>query len=96
MLDRIDIYVEVPHVDYEKLSSDRLDESSASIRARVQTARERRRVRFEGTDIVCPVREPDCRNSDMRVAEVRHFCKSDEAGDSLVRAAISRLNLSIQ
>ena len=33
-------------------------------------------------------------NSDMRVAEVRKFCKLDEAGDSLVRAAMSQLNLS--
>jgi magnesium chelatase family protein len=86
MLDRIDIHVEVPRVDYEKLSSDRLGESSSSIRERVQAARERQRVRFEGTDIVC--------NSDMRVAEVHQFCKLDEAGDSLVRAAMSQLNLS--
>jgi magnesium chelatase family protein len=86
MLDRIDIHIEVPRVDYEKLSSDRLGESSASIRERVQAARERQRVRFEGTDIVC--------NSDMRVSEVRKFCKLDEAGDSLVRAAMSQLNLS--
>jgi magnesium chelatase family protein len=73
-------------VDYEKLSSDRLGESSASIRKRVQAARKRQRVRFEGTDVVS--------NSNMRVAEVRKFCKMDEAEDSLVRAAMSRLNLS--
>lgn len=68
----IDIHIEVPRVDYEKLSSDRLGESSASIRELVQAARERQRVRFEGSDIVC--------NSDMRVAEVRKFCKLNEAG----------------
>jgi magnesium chelatase family protein len=34
MLDRIDIHIEVPLVDYEELSSDRLGESSASIRER--------------------------------------------------------------
>jgi magnesium chelatase family protein len=79
VLGGIDIHIEVPRVDYEKLSSDRLGESSALIRERVQAARERQRVRFEGSDIVC--------NSDMRVAEVRKFCKLDEAGDSLIRAA---------
>jgi magnesium chelatase family protein len=52
----------------------------------VQAARERQPIRFKGSDIVC--------NSDMRVAEVRKFCKLDEAGDSLVRAAMSQLNLS--
>jgi len=38
LLDRIDIHIEVPRVDYEKLSSDRVGESSEIIRARVQTA----------------------------------------------------------
>jgi magnesium chelatase family protein len=42
--------------------------------------------RFAGTNIVC--------NADMRVAEVRKFCKLDETGDSLVRAAMSQMNLS--
>jgi len=40
MLDRIDIHIEVPRVDYEKLSSDRLGESSASIRERVHRKRD--------------------------------------------------------
>ena len=86
VLGRIDIHVEVPRVDYEKLRSDRLGENLASIRERVQAARERQSVRFEGTDIVC--------NSDMRVAEVRKFCRLDEAGDNLVRQAMSQLDLS--
>jgi magnesium chelatase family protein len=58
LLDRIDIHVEVSEVDYEKLSSDRVGELSASIRERVQAARERQRARFKGSDIVCPVWEP--------------------------------------
>jgi magnesium chelatase family protein len=58
MLDRIDIHIEVPRVDYEKLSSDRLEESSATIRQRVQAARQRQLERFAGTNIVCPVLEP--------------------------------------
>jgi magnesium chelatase family protein len=57
VLDRIDIHVEVPRVDYEKLSSDRLGESSATIRERVQSAREWQQARFEGLDIVCPMQE---------------------------------------
>ena len=89
MLDRIDIHIEVPHVDYEKLSSDRLGEPSAVIRARVQSARDLQTQRFlnnRASQVVC--------NADMRVAEVRQFCKLDEAGDRLVRAAMSQLNLS--
>ena len=47
LLDRIDIHVEVPRVEYEKLSGDRLGELSAAIRGRVAAARERlgRRVK---------------------------------------------------
>ena len=86
MLDRIDIHIEVPRVDYDKLSGDRMGESSAAIRQRVQAARQHQLERFAGTAIVC--------NADMRVAEVRKFCKLDETGDSLVRAAMSQLNLS--
>jgi magnesium chelatase family protein len=86
MLDRIDIHIEVPRVNYEKLSSDRLGEPSAAIRERVQVARQRQLERFAGTSVIC--------NADMRVAEVRKFCKLDETGDSLVRAAMSQLNLS--
>lgn len=86
LLDRIDIHIEVPRLDYDKLSSERLGESSATIRGRVQAARDRQNVRFKSTDIVC--------NADMRLAEVRKFCKLDETGDSLIRAAMSQLNLS--
>jgi magnesium chelatase family protein len=88
MLDRIDIHIEVPRLNYDKLSNDRLGESSAVIRERVQAARQRQLERFAGTNIAC--------NSDMRVAEVRKFCKLDETSDNLVRAAMSQLNLSVR
>ena len=87
LLDRIDIHIEVPRVDYERLSSDRLGESSESIRKRVQTARDIQNQRFNvSTDIVC--------NADMRIGEVRQFCSLQPEGQSLMRAAMSQLNLS--
>ncbi|MCQ3935502.1 MAG: hypothetical protein DPW18_00500 [Chloroflexi bacterium] len=89
ILDRIDIHIEVPRVDYEKLSGDRLGESSESIRKRVQSAREIQQARFSGLqsqDIVC--------NADMRIGEVRQFCRLQPEGQSLMRAAMSQLNLS--
>jgi len=89
LLDRIDIHIEVPRVDYEKLSSDRLGETSASIRARVQAARDIQRNRFsniESMDIIC--------NTDMRVGEIRQFCKLPEEGQRLMQAAMAQLNLS--
>jgi magnesium chelatase family protein len=90
LLDRIDIHVEVPRVDYQKLSSDRLGESSETIGRRVETARQRQRERFskiKSSNLVVS-------NADMRVGEVRQFCKLDEAGEGLIRAAMAQLNLS--
>jgi magnesium chelatase family protein len=89
LLDRIDIHIEVPRVDYEKLSGNRLGETSDRIRARVQAAREIQNKRFangESKDIVC--------NADMRVSEVRQFCQLQAEGQSLMRSAMSQLNLS--
>ena len=89
LLDRIDIHIEVPSVDYEKLSSERLGETSETIRKRVQAARDIQNRRFakgEWKDVVC--------NADMRVAEVRQFCKLQAEGQSLMRSAMSQLNLS--
>ena len=89
--------IEVPRVDYEKLSGDRVGEPSECIRARVQAARNIQQARFakpkslfsengSPTDIVC--------NADMRVGEIRQFCKLPEEGQSLMRAAMTQLNLS--
>jgi magnesium chelatase family protein len=90
LLDRFDIHIEVPRVDYDKLTSDRLGESSSTIRARGEAARQIQRERFNSLD---PPHSIAC-NADMRVVEVRQFCKLDETGESLVRAAMSQMNLS--
>jgi magnesium chelatase family protein len=89
LLDRIDIHIEVPRVDYKKLSGDRVGEPSECIRARVQAARDRQSKRFSrngSSDIIC--------NADMRVGEIRQYCKLPEDGQSLMRAAMTQLNLS--
>ena len=89
LLDRIDIHIEVPRVDYEKLSGDRVGETSGSIRTRVQAARNIQLNRFlhhGSSDIVC--------NADMRVGEIRLFCRLQDEGQSLMRAAMTQLNLS--
>jgi magnesium chelatase family protein len=87
ILDRIDIHIEVPRVDYEKLSGNKLGETSDAIRKRVQSARDIQNQRFSvSTDIVC--------NADMRIGEVRQFCSLQPEGQSLMRAAMTQLNLS--
>jgi magnesium chelatase family protein len=86
LLDRIDIHVEVPRVDYEKLADKRNVENSATIRARVQEARDRQLQRFSGTKLTC--------NSEMGPAEVREFCNVDASGEKLLKSAMQQLHLS--
>ncbi len=86
LLDRIDIHVEVPRVDYHKLTDERLGEPSEAIQARVEQAREVQRKRFADTPLSC--------NADMGPGEVRKICQLDETGRGLVRAAMQQLQMS--
>jgi len=90
LLDRIDIHVEVPRVEYDKLSDSRSGEKSSTIRARVEAARQRQRERFMADgfsgDITC--------NADMHLAELKQYCILDEASNSLIKTAMNQLQLS--
>ncbi len=86
LLDRIDIHIQVPRVEYEKLSDARLGESSAAVKARVEAARERQRARFEGTAITC--------NNEMGPGELRQYCVLDESSRALMKSAMRQLQLS--
>lgn len=86
LLDRIDIHIDVPRVEYEKLADTRTAEPSATIRERVEVARERQRRRFAGGPCLC--------NADMRPGDLRLHARLDEAGSAVMKAAMSRLGLS--
>lgn len=87
LLDRFDITIEVPRVEYEKLADDRLGEPSRAIRARVEAARRRQQARFEHLPHV------NC-NADMGPAEIRLYCRLSSEGQALLRTAVRQLNLS--
>ncbi len=86
MMDRIDIHIEVPRVDYEKLTSERRGEESSDIRGRVERARQKQLDRFEGTSLFC--------NADMGATEIRDYCQLDATGKQLMKSAMSQLALS--
>jgi magnesium chelatase family protein len=86
LLDRIDIFAEVPCVEYEKLTDDRLGESSKKVQDRVERARQIQRERFKGTKLAS--------NTDMTPAEVREFCQVEPSAQGLLRAAVKQLSLS--
>jgi len=86
LLDRIDIHIEVPAVKYEDLAKTETGESSASVRQRVQKAREIQQERFKGTKIYC--------NADMHPRQLKQYCQIGEAAQELLKVAITRLGLS--
>jgi len=86
LLDRIDIFVQVPRIEYEKLTEERMGESSEEVRSRVKKARSIQHQRFQGTKLTC--------NAEMTPVEVRDFCQVEAEAQSLLRAAMKQLALS--
>ena len=86
LLDRIDMYVEVPSVEYEAMRRKEKPESSAVIRERVNAAREVQKQRFSGTEVSC--------NAYMPPAMIGQFCALDAAGERLMQSAFDRLGLT--
>ncbi len=87
LLDRFDIHIEVPRVDYAKLTDDRRGEPSESIRARVVAARERQTARFADYARIYA-------NADMTPREIREFCKLDAAGDALIQQTLRKMQIT--
>ena len=87
LLDRIDIHLEVPAVNYRDLSSEAAVESSADIRARVEQARARQRERFRGRPGIHA-------NAQMGARDLRRWCRVGDEVEGLLRSAITRLGLS--
>lgn len=86
MLDRMDLHVEVPSVEFDAMRRRETPESSAAIKARVDAARARQSDRFAGTEVSC--------NANMTPAMVGKFCTLDERGETLLRAAFARMGLT--
>lgn len=87
LLDRIDIQIEVPPVDYEELTEKgEKEESSAVIRSRINAAREIQLRRFAGTGITC--------NAKMTSRQTREFCILEPDANELLKKIYDKLGLS--
>ena len=86
LLDRIDIHIEVPEVPHKHLMQESIEEPSASIRQRVNPARNIQSKRFKRTKIYC--------NAQMGSRHIKKHCNIDEASKNLLEAAIDKLGLS--
>jgi magnesium chelatase family protein len=88
ILDRIDLHVEVPAVEVDKLTSETtVAESSESIQKRVQAARDRQRKRFKK-------RRKIKANAEMKTRDVKSYCRLDQECLTVLRQAVSSMNLS--
>jgi magnesium chelatase family protein len=87
LLDRIDLHVEVPQVKFREISGDKTGETSAEIRARVITARQRQQKRFaHKPKITC--------NARIGPKELKEFCALDDATKEMLKMAMTELNFS--
>ncbi|CAN5689660.1 YifB family Mg chelatase-like AAA ATPase [soil metagenome] len=87
LLDRIDLHIEVPAVEYRDISSTRTEESSTAIRERVIAARKRQQERFS-TD-----GHTNC-NARMTPRHIKQHCSLGEESQELIRIAMTELHLS--
>lgn len=86
LLDRFDLHVEVPPVEYEQLSARSPAESSADIRKRVNRARARQLERYRETGITV--------NAALTSSMLRQYCALDDTASLILKAAFERMNLS--
>ena len=87
LLDRIDLHVEVPSVDYRELTGDTTGESSDTIRARVEDARSLQRRRYDASGM-------SGTNSQMPPKMMEAVCKVDRSTSALLEQAMDDLNFS--
>lgn len=86
LLDRIDLHVNVPSVEYEAMRRKSVPESSADIKLRVDAARAIQTKRFAGTGITC--------NAYMTPPQIALFCALDAAGEKMMKNAFERMGLT--
>ena len=86
LLDRIDIIVEAPALEYEELKSRTPSESSAEIKKRVNAARGAQQKRFAGTEIH--------KNADMDTKALKRFCALDADCEELMHRAFDSMGLT--
>src|SRR5215212_4411585 len=87
LLDRIDLHIEVPAVEYRDVASQRQEEGSEAIRARVVAARETQQARFRADA------KTNC-NARMGPKQIKQHCQLSDESQELIRIAMTELNLS--
>lgn len=89
LLDRIDLHIEVPRQNFEKLISENEPaENLTSVQARIESARQIQRQRFSGE------KHRIFTNAEMNAAQIKKYCQIDPQGLNLLRTAVNQFQLS--
>lgn len=86
LLDRLDLHVEVPPVDFESLASKETSESSAEIKKRVDSARKIQNDRYKGSSISCNARIP--------AGKLNEFCQMTDKAKKILKLSFNKIGLS--
>jgi magnesium chelatase family protein len=86
LMDRIDIHIQVPTLKYSEIEASLPEEGSQEIKKRVNNVRKLQQERYKRYGIYC--------NAHLKGSMIREFCRVDEEGKKILRAAFDRLNLS--
>ncbi len=88
LLDRIDLQVEVPRVNYQELQQEGPGESSAAIRERVEPVRARQQERYRSLKIYT--------NSQLKSRHFKKYCPLSKEARQLLQRSFQHLNLSMR
>ncbi|MGA2417728.1 MAG: YifB family Mg chelatase-like AAA ATPase [Candidatus Staskawiczbacteria bacterium] len=86
LMDRVDLFIEVPAVKYEKLASNNSQNQSGLIREKIEKAREKQKQRFENERILT--------NSEMNIPEIKKYCGHDDKSQNLLKKYVDSGKLS--
>ena len=86
LLDRIDMHIDVPRIKFEKLTDEKVAESSKKIRERVKKAQTVQKARFKRLGIFF--------NSEMNQRQIMEFCRVEQKTQELLKNAVNQLHLS--
>jgi magnesium chelatase family protein len=86
LLDRIDMFIEVPRIEFDKLTDDTVGETSSIVKQRIDKARAIQTARFQGNNTD--------KNSDMSPVEIKDFCKVEPAANNLLKTAMRQINFT--
>ena len=80
------MFIEVPRIEFEKLTDDTIGETSTTVKQRVDKARAIQTARFKSNNTD--------KNSDMSPVEIKDFCKVEPAANNLLKTAMRQINFT--